>query len=387
MAFPPLWKIWRELRRIGRQARGLLVAPSYDRFAQMWYDRVQSRAVLDETGRRPLGDRVAVFVLYQPRGLAASTLFTVDHLLSRGWSVVAVSNAPLSSADREALLDRCARVIQRPNVGYDFGAYREGVRRLRATRTPPRKLILMNDSSWFPLREDDTTLDRLEASGADVAGHIFKIESTQKLGRDHIESHLLMLDGDALKQPYMRSFWRDYVMSNDRETTILRGEKGISQAAIQADRPIFSILGRDRMHALLAALPDDELRATLPYVVHHRERDRAFVKGLIAKADAGQPWRHEFLEWVHLTLSNSRQHLVTVTYVDAALRLGQLAFVKKARDRRAQLARLAVLRAEDQGRIAPLAPVVRQEIEAMARAWVPPADINHHPDEPRTADL
>ena len=120
------WKLKRETKRVAAQlsAIPLLI---YEPFAQKLYDRNFEKNIKLYQGIRNLGKQVAVFLIYQPRGLADSIYLTVDHLVASGFEVVIVSNCPLASADLEKLYLRTALVVERPNFGYDFGGYRDAV--------------------------------------------------------------------------------------------------------------------------------------------------------------------------------------------------------------------------------------------------------------------
>jgi lipopolysaccharide biosynthesis protein len=234
MSLPPAWKVKRELRRIASKFEFRVTSPFVDRLRQNHHDRNLSRLLRETPGQLPLTARVAVFVLFQPKGIAASTFLTLNHMAQEGWSVLVVSNTPLSDADRASLAQHSAHVIERPNTGYDFGAYREGWRWLDRNGHKPDWLILMNDSTWFPLRMEDDSLRRMVALNADLAGHIFKTEKANDRGHDHVEAHLLMFSPHALGHPAVRRFWAEYLMSNSKDKTIAKGEKGITDAVRSA---------------------------------------------------------------------------------------------------------------------------------------------------------
>lgn len=358
MNLPPPWKVKRELDRLGaalwRRLRGSLIEPP----RQWLYDLRSEREERWLTGERALTERVAVLVLFQPKGLAGSVQLTLDHLMAEGWSVIVVSNAPLSVSDAAMVTNRAAKLLQRPNVGYDFGGYRAGLALLASIGHQPERLILMNDSVWFPLREGDDTLRRMEASCAAMTGHIFKTEV--KKGQDHLESHLLMVSTEALKHPAWAQFWDCFLMSDDRVTTIRRGEKGLSQTLISAGLNVKGLIARDSFLECLGALGEPALRDVMADVVHHR----ADAQSLCDELSQSYTWRGEFLDWVSGVLENSRQHLISATFVAPAMWLCRIGFVKKTRDSRFHLARLKVLELEEAGRIEPLHPQVRAEIAA-----------------------
>jgi lipopolysaccharide biosynthesis protein len=240
---PPLWKIKREIKRIGRKLHWVSVDTASLWYRHLPFPLIKSYFLRETTGALPLTDRVAIFVLFQPKGIAASTFFTLSHLAQENWSVVVVSNAALSDADRTKIAKHSAQVIVRPNIDYDFGAYRDGWYWLQHRRQPLSRLIMMNDSTWFPLRADDSSLARMEQHGSDLTGHIYKCESAERYGQDHIEAHLLMFSTRLLTHPTLHNFWRGYKMSSSRSKTIYRGEKGIAQHLLTDNFNFAGILG------------------------------------------------------------------------------------------------------------------------------------------------
>jgi hypothetical protein len=286
--------------------------------------------------------------------------------------VVLVSNGPLRPEDRTKLARRSALVLERPNVGYDFGAYRDGIRHLWALKQDLSLLVLMNDSTWFPLRRDDDSLARMEALGADLAGHIFKTENEEKRGNDHVESHLLMISRAFLRSKDFVRFWSSYRMSDHRVTTIASGEKAFSQLALRSGRSVRTLMGREWLLSILQQFDDQELRLVLDHTIDsfsRRETDASHVRRMAA---SGGLWREAYLDWTDKSLRNSMSFLLSSTFVMPALVYGRMGFAKKANDIRFHLAREELLDLEASGSIPPIDHVVRSEIASSLRAWVPP---------------
>ena len=384
MALPPFWKIRREFERLGKQtARSVgryvhdpIRKPVYDLTAR-WRQRVTQ-------GSLPLTDRVAVFVVFQPKGLAASILLTLQHLRENGFSVLVVSNGPLRTEDRATLARNAAQVLERPNVGYDFGAYRDGIRHLWSLNHDLSRLVLMNDSTWFPLRRDDDSLARMEALGVDLAGHIFKTENEEKRGNDHVESHLLMISKDFLRSEDFRRFWASYAMSDRRSTTVRFGEKALSQLALGSGRSVRTLMGREWLLEVLGRMDDGNLRIVLDRTIDGFGQGRNDAARFRRAASSGEPWRDDFLTWVDVSLRNSRVFLLSSSFVMPALVYGKMGFAKKARDIRFHHARQELLDLEADGLIPPLDDVVRSEIAKGIRSWTPPRDQERLPLERRS---
>ena len=129
MTLPPRWKVMREAYRIRDQA-SRLCAYFLEPPLRVLHDRWLTKTARPLTGHLEMGNKVAIFVLFQPKGVARSLLMTCDHLIAQGYSPFILSNSPLSEADRSALLAKSAVLLERPNFGYEFGAYQDGIRLL-----------------------------------------------------------------------------------------------------------------------------------------------------------------------------------------------------------------------------------------------------------------
>jgi hypothetical protein len=366
-----MWKVRRELRVGVTKLRMFYLRAVHDRLRKAVYDRTSDRQIKVTPGDLPMTDRVAIFIVFQPKGLAPSVVLTLEHLAQNRFSVVVVSNGPLRPEDRAAVARKATVVLERPNVGYDFGGYRDGIRHLWSLGHDTSLLVLMNDSTWFPLRRDDDSLERMEALDADLAGHIFKTESEEKRGYDHMESHLLMISRDFVRSSDFRHFWSSYRMSDERATTIAFGEKAFSQLAIKSGRKVRSLMSREWLLSVLGRLDDRDLERVLRHTIDSfssKQPDLTEVRRLI---QSGRPWRDAYLAWADKSLRNSRSYLLSAAFVMPALVYGKMGFSKKAHDIRFHMAREELLDLEAMGMIPPIADEVRAEIAEKVRAWVP----------------
>jgi Rhamnan synthesis protein F len=367
MTLPPAWKVKRELRRIRGQAEragSKLSEPPLRYLHNIWL----STAARPLSGSLTLGSKVAVLVLYQPQGVARSLFLTCGHLIENNYSPFILSNAPLSADDRTALLARAAFVIERPNFGYDFGAYQDDIRLLEKMGHQPDRLILMNDSTWFPLRANDTSIARMEASGDAFTGLAFRNEPNTGRGRDHMEAHMLMFHRSALKCDAFGAFWDRYPASSNRDTTIERGEKGITWAMFDAGFTSSGLASRHLLLARLSSTSFQNLHSILAAASFHPTilRERAFE--LLAAATDSFEWRRQVLD--HM---NDHLHLfapmLSTTLIYGAMKEMDLGFVKKSQEERFHLARIQVLELEAAGEIEALDPDVRAEMSASVANW------------------
>ena len=84
MTVPPLWKVKRELYRIREQA-SRASSNVYELPLRYLHNRWLNKAARPLSGSLVLGSKVAVLILYQPKGVARSIFLTCDHLIAQGY--------------------------------------------------------------------------------------------------------------------------------------------------------------------------------------------------------------------------------------------------------------------------------------------------------------
>lgn len=271
----PVWKLRRELGRLRQQLQAIPGAVMDPR-AQARLDALVAQGLPMMQGRVPLGQKVAIYLLWQPRGIAASVLRTCRWMADSGYAPLIVSNAPLTEADRAALAPVVWRAVERPNFGYDFGGYRDGLTCLRQWGVKPARLVILNDSIWVPLQDGDTLLARLEGLPADIAGSILR-ERGEAL---FLESYLYSIRGPVLDHLAFRAFWDTLRLTSNKYLVIRRGERGFSQAMRDAGLTLAALYPlRDFLTALDAA-GEGDLREVLRHAAHPDDAVQADLRAL-----------------------------------------------------------------------------------------------------------
>ena len=145
-----LYKLKREINRIQLQILGVFSFYT-DKIKALLYDRNWKNLIqLSDGSSQSNSNKYAIFVIYQKISLAKSIFETCNDLLRKNYKVLIISNASINSSDIFQLRKYVWRICIRPNFGYDFGAYRDGIRLLVEWKISPDRLIMMNDSIWFP---------------------------------------------------------------------------------------------------------------------------------------------------------------------------------------------------------------------------------------------
>ena len=132
--------------------------------------------------------------------------------------LVAVADRPLDIAPD--LLDICAGVIARENLGYDFAAWAHAIALHPEVYGAPI-LYLINDSVIGPADggKFDRVIDRIRASSADVVG---LTESHEY--RWHLQSYFVALKAKALSTFQLQKFFDSIDVAKDKDDVIRRFE-------------------------------------------------------------------------------------------------------------------------------------------------------------------
>lgn len=182
-------------------------------------------------GEMALGPKVCLFVHWDGAGdVRDHVMHQVSSLAQAGLSVVFVTNAgflrPAAMARLQAV---CAGVLIRRNVGYDFGAWREGFEVLRLPRPDTEMVVMANDSVYGPIHSLQGLLGSIDFTQADIWGCT---ESWQT--RYHLQSYLMAFSPKVVASPAWRTFWSSVRPTWSKVWLVRLYEIGLSQAMLKA---------------------------------------------------------------------------------------------------------------------------------------------------------
>jgi lipopolysaccharide biosynthesis protein len=182
-------------------------------------------------GEVKLSENVALFIHFDRGGQLAEHVLTYLHALNDcRFDVVFVSNSRFRDPDSlDALRPLCRAIIERHNVGYDFGATCEVLGLLAIPRQDTQQLLITNDSVYGPLVPLQDVLGRVNYAVADFWG---ATESWQH--RYHLQSYFLLVGKRVLTSPVWRSFWRGVRQVSSKEWVVSRYEVGLTQTLLRA---------------------------------------------------------------------------------------------------------------------------------------------------------
>lgn len=191
----------------------------------------------------PLRNEVGIYLIFPETGVLGSHYHMIDEMNSQGISPFVVSNLPLREEERIQLLPKVFRLMERPNVGYDFGGYRDGILDLAPVLGSLERLWLLNDSVWLVPQsrswfEDarEMSVDFMAASSNFAMPRVDPVKFKEiqwgylTTHRNfHYASYALGFGLKIIQNSDFLDFWKFYELRNDKTRTVRRGEIGLTQ--------------------------------------------------------------------------------------------------------------------------------------------------------------
>jgi Rhamnan synthesis protein F len=323
---PPVWKVKRELRRIGLRGLDFFLRPS-EFAAQLWHDlRFTQRTTVVE-GSAIADRKVAVFFVFQPNEFNKSIRITCEHLVSQGYGIILVSSAPIPAPALAEMRALCWKILIRPNYGYDFGGYRDGIRLLRESGRQLDYLMLLNDSMWFPLSDSAKLIGKLESENLPINGPVFENKANKSADRRHYQSYMLLVGSKALQSEAFSRYWRWARVSSRKRVVLLYGEKQFSVSLFNAG---FGGQEPSTRQVLLDALKDqsnDFLRMTLTYAAYETSDMAKEAIQLLADFSDTDRWNARAIAHMRRAIDDLQPMGV---YCYACMMLLDFSFLKKS---------------------------------------------------------
>jgi lipopolysaccharide biosynthesis protein len=169
--------------------------------------------------------RIAVFSHYDAGGRVHDFVaYYLRQLGEAGFAVVFVSNSPrLPQETIERLRPSCGLILRRANVGYDFGAFKDGIARIPDCNGLER-LLLVNDSVYGPFHPLREVL-----AGMDRSAEVWGITDSGER-HPHLQSYFLLFHPAAVRSEAFARFWTRLRPVTSKEWAIANCEIGLTRA-------------------------------------------------------------------------------------------------------------------------------------------------------------
>jgi hypothetical protein len=216
---------------------------------------------VEEGEGAPAGGRAASVALYVHFSASGAVSALVRRQLElwreAGFAVVFVTTAPsVPEEDWRAVRSRAALLVQRANLGRDFGAWCDLAPLVRERfAASAEEVLLANDSVLGPIRPLGPVVAALRAGGEGVFG---LTESLQ--GGAHLQSYCVLARGRAAVADLL-GFLAGMRLSTSKWLVVQRGELSLARSMLARGHRVAALFGYGRL--LDAVLADPEERAAL----------------------------------------------------------------------------------------------------------------------------
>lgn len=114
-------------------------------------------------------------------------------------------------------------LLERQNLGYDFGGYRDGLLLLREMDARLDNVLLVNDSIWFPLTAGCSLLSDTLIAPEDLFG-IFVNTKSRRNTHHHLQSYFYRFGPRVLADSRFWDIWQSMPLHNDKRLVVRTGE-------------------------------------------------------------------------------------------------------------------------------------------------------------------
>ena len=158
----------------------------------------------------------AIYVFWSPSGdLPDFVLRTLKQLQQICSQVVLVVNGSLNDVQYRDI-PKEVTIIIRPNEGYDFFGYREGIRHIDFSELD--QLILCNSSCYDPLITLGSIFQIMKPKNLDFWGMTQYYNGSWP---DHIQSYFYVFNKRILKDSRFKRYWEDLPRVRNRDEAII----------------------------------------------------------------------------------------------------------------------------------------------------------------------
>lgn len=158
--------------------------------------------------------RLCIFAHFNARPTVAPyVLYHLERLRVDCDRLVLASNSPVSGPARQAVEDCVDRILERPNTGFDFAAWRDAL--AGEDMTGWDEVLLVNSSMIGPLRPLAPVLDEMRGRDCDFWGLAENDEV-----RRHLMSFFLCFKAPVIRSDAWRGFWTSVRDETNKKTLI-----------------------------------------------------------------------------------------------------------------------------------------------------------------------
>lgn len=161
---------------------------------------------------------LVIFVHFNKKNsLKKHVLYSLKSIRQQYDEIVVISNSKLSKRKTAILQKHCDSLVMRENRGYDFAAWRDGMRLLGWDKLEEfDSITLMNDTSYFPIfpinniQKEFNDNDNIDFWGASIhADTATGMPGTNGPVREHIQSYFMCFKKNVVCSKAFQEFWEN----------------------------------------------------------------------------------------------------------------------------------------------------------------------------------
>jgi hypothetical protein len=198
-----------------------------NRFDPDLYSEARRVRSIEEGGSDKPGGKYFVLLVFCNGRLPGFTRNMIDAIARSPFNLILVSNSGLTPALRAELLPKCRLLIERKNIGRDFGGYKDGVGIALRKFADIERLVIANDSVFF--------LDGLDGLIEAIDGRQDFIGLSEVYEHHyHVGSFMLSFGRRVIESRAFRQFWHRYKPMATRRWAIFKGEGALTATLLRA---------------------------------------------------------------------------------------------------------------------------------------------------------
>ncbi len=154
-------------------------------------------------------------------GVAPYVLYHLEQLRAVCGRMVFASNSPVTGSDRAATTALVDRILERPNTGFDFAAWRDAL--VGEDVAAWDAVLLVNSTMIGPLHPLGPVLETMQARPCDFWGFTRHDEIAP-----HLQSYFQCFKAPVIRSAAWRDFWASVRDAPDKRTLIHNYEIGMT---------------------------------------------------------------------------------------------------------------------------------------------------------------
>jgi rhamnosyltransferase len=166
--------------------------------------------------------RLCIFAHFNAAGgVAPYVLYNLERLRPLCGRLVFASNSPVSGAARQGMAGLADRILERPNAGFDFAAWRDAL--AGEDMGAWDAVLLVNSSMIGPVRPLGPVLEEMDARSCDFWGFTRHDEIAP-----HLQSYFLCFKARVIRSAAWHDFWASVRDETDKKALIRDCEVGLT---------------------------------------------------------------------------------------------------------------------------------------------------------------